>query len=491
MHPEPNKGPSRQPTLPVFRPLRRAGLALLFAGAVLPALVPVACAQGPPNILFFFLDDMKWDAVGYTGNSVITTPHMDSLATRGTNFENAFTTVAICGPSRASVFMGQHMARHGVITVQRGTYTAAQWAESYPAQLKADGYYMGFIGKHGHGNGFTGTFGTFDFDKGYDVQGSYFGQVIDGESAGGRHLTKFMGDLAIEFLGEAVDPAKNPGAAPFCLQISFKSPHNPLQPDPAYDSLYSADTIAHAKTDTQAQFDDLPSFIRSTSSAGTAEWNNNFNTDPKHQASVKKYYRLVHGVDVQIGRALAALDDPDGDGDNSDSLTDNTIVILGSDHGYTHGERHQVGKWYIHDESIRVPLVICDPRLPATLRGKRVSQMVLNLDIPATILDYAGVPRPAVMQGRSLRPIIEGNPPADWRAVFLHDHPAIPTVFKNEGVRTEAFSYTRYPNNGNVKQLYDVTVDPYQRTNLADDPRYASKLAELDALTTQLKADAQ
>ena len=136
-------------------------------------------------------------------------------------------------------------------------------------------------------------------------------------------------------------------------------------------------------------------------------------------------------------------------------------------------------------------MVIYDPRQPAAPAGQRVSQMVLNLDIPATILDYAGVSQPSVMQGRSLRPIIEGTAPADWRTVFFHDHPAIYTVFLNEGVRTESFSLTRYPNNGNVKQLYDVTVNPYQRTNLADDPRYATKLAELDALTTQLKAEAQ
>lgn len=453
--------------------------------------VSASTMTAKPNILFFFLDDMRWDAVGFTGNSVITTPNMDFFAAHGTVFENAFTTTSICGPSRACVFTGQHMARHGVITVQKGTYTAEQWANSYPAQLDADGYYMGFIGKHGHGPGFPWDFGTYDFNKGYDYQGSYFNQVIDGESAGSRHLTKFMGDLAIEFLGDVVDPAKNPTAAPFCLQISFKSPHAPLEPDPAYDSLYADDTIAHAKTDTQAQFDDLPSFIKSTSAAGTSTWLASFSTEQKHQDNFKKYLRLVHGVDVQIGRILAALDNPNGDGDNSDSMTNNTIIILGSDNGYCIGERHQTGKWYIQEESIRIPLVIYDPRLPAALQGQRVSQMALNLDIPATILDYAGVPQPSVMQGRSLRPIIEGNPPADWRTVFLHDHPAISTVFKNEGVRTESFSYTRYPDNGYVKQLYDVTVDPYQRTNLADDPRYATKLAELDALTTQLKAEAQ
>ncbi|UCG49896.1 MAG: sulfatase-like hydrolase/transferase [Phycisphaerales bacterium] len=451
-----------------------------------------------PNFLFFFLDDMRWDAAGFTGNSVVTTPHMDGIADQGTIFENAFTTTSICGPSRASVFMGQHTARHGVTTVQKGTYTAEQWANSYPAQLDANGYYMGFIGKHGHCDGFTGLFGTYDFNKGYDRQGSYFGQVIDGESANGRHLTRFLGDLAIEFLRDAADPAKNPTRAPFCLQISFKSPHvqddsggGSFLPDPAYDRLYAGDAIEHAKTDTQAQFDALPPFFQAAGAAGTSRWVGRFGAETKFQDNVKKYYRLIHGVDVQIGRILGALDDPDGDGDHSDSVRNNTVIILGSDNGFFLGERHQAGKWYIQEESIRIPLAIHDPRLPATLHGQRVTQMALNLDIPATILDYAGVSQPAVMQGRSLRAIVEGSAPADWRTAFLHDHPAVgSTVFKNEGVRTESFSYTRYPNNGNAKQLYDVTVDPYQRTNLANDPRYASKVAEMDALTTQLKAEA-
>ena len=453
-------------------------------------------AQGAPNIVFLFMDDMRWDVAGFAGNKIITTPNMDTLAAQGTIFETAFSTTAICAVSRASVFMGQYMQRHG-ITGFNLNLSAAQWQDSYPGRLDAAGYYLGFIGKQGLGDGFTGLYGTYDFDKGYDGQGHYFGQTIDGESANGRHLSKFMGDLAVEFIGDAVDPAKNTTSAPFCLQISWKAPHvegggsnDPFQNDPAYDSLYADNTIPHAKTDTQAQFDDLPAFFRASNAAGTQRWNERFGTEQKHQENIKKHHRLIHGVDVQIGRIIAALDDPNGDSDHSDSLVDNTIIILSSDHGFFLGERQQAGKWYIQEESIRVPMLVMDPRLSASLKGKRVSQMALNIDIPATILDYAGVAQPSVMQGRSMKPIVEGNPPADWRTAFLHHHPELGIVFANEGVRTESFSYTRYPNNGNVKQLYDVTVDPYQRTNLAADPRYAAKLAEMDALTTQLKTDA-
>jgi arylsulfatase A-like enzyme len=477
--------PSRHPRSPLF--------SLLASAALLVSIVATATAQATPNILFLFLDDWRWDAAGFAGNKVITTPNMDTLASQGTIFENAFVTTAICMVSRASVFMGQHMARHG-ITAFNQNLSSTKWQDSYPDRLDDAGYYMGFIGKHGLGDGFTGLYGTYNFNKGWNGQGSYFNQTIDGESANGRHLAKFVGDLAVEFIGDVVDPAKNPGNAPFCLQISWKEPHvqdpNAFLPDPAYDSLYADDTIPHAKTDTQAQFDGNLSIFQS--GEGTSRWNARFSTESLFQANVKKHHRLIHGVDVQIGRILAALDDPNGDGNTSDSLVSNTIIIMSSDHGFFLGERHQAGKWYIHEESIRIPMVVVDPRLPAAQKGKRVFQMVLNIDIPATILDYAGAAIPSVMQGRSMKPIVEGNPPGDWRTAFLHDHPAVGSgVYRNEGVRTESFSYTRYPNNGNVKQLYDVTVDPYQRTNLATDPRYASKLAEMDALTTQLKTSAQ
>ncbi|WP_338690499.1 sulfatase-like hydrolase/transferase [Haloferula helveola] len=478
------------------QPSRLTRLAAVAVALLASAFPPETAAS--PNILFFFLDDMRWDAAGFTGNDVITTPNMDTLAAQGTVFENAFVTTAICMVSRASVFSGQHMARHGISSF--GTnLSAAQWQDSYPDRLDDAGYYMGFIGKHGLGNGFTGLYGTYDFDKGWNGQGNYFNQTIDGESANGRHISEFVGDLAIEFIGDTVDPAKNPTAAPFCLQISWKEPHvqdnssgGDFLPDPVYDSLYSGDLIAHAKTDTQAQFDDLPSFFKASSAEGTRRWDHRFGTEQKHQDNIRKHHRLIHGVDVQIGRILAALDDPDDNGDPADSLVSNTIVILSSDHGFFLGERQQAGKWYIQEESIRVPMIVVDPRLSADQKGKRVSEMVLNIDIPATILDYAGVAPPAVMQGRSMKEIVDGSPPSDWRTAYFHEHPAVGGgVFLNEGVRTGSFCYTRYPNNGNVQQLYDVTLDPYQRTNLADDPRYASVVTELDALTSQLKTEAQ
>lgn len=490
---------TRLATPPLPQTPHRPGLAPLllglFAALVICVITPVQAAP-PPNLLFFFMDDMRWDAAGFEGNTVITTPHMDTLASEGTLFENAFITSSICMVSRASVFMGQHMARHG-ITAFGQNLSAARWADSFPKRLRDAGYYLGFIGKHGLGNNFTGLYGTYHFDRGYNGQGSYFNMTIAGEPAGGRHLSVFMGDLTV---GNQTSPYNTTGflqawsalpdpKPPFCLQISWKEPHvddpqDVFTPDPAYDHLYVSDTVPRARTDSPEQFFSLPDFFRAANAAGTARWMNRFNTEQKYQDNVKKHHRLIHGVDVQIGRILQRLDEL--------GARTNTVIVFSSDHGFFLGERQQAGKWYIPEESIRVPLIVTDPRLPASSKGRRVPELALNIDIPATLLDYAGVALPAAMQGRSLRPIVEGQPPADWRVDFLHDHPAVGgIVFASEGVRTRDFSYARYPQHGEAEQLFDVTLDPYQRTNLARDPRYAAVLEALRARTAQLKLEAQ
>lgn len=452
---------------------------------------PPPVATGP-NIIFLFMDDMRWDVAGFTGNKIITTPNLDSLATQGVIFETAFTTTPICMSSRACVFMGQHMARHGITTFAQAI-SATNWQNSYPSRLDAAGYYLGFIGKHGLGN-FTAQTSTYDFDRSYEGQGAYINQTIKGEDDGGRHLNVFEGDLVVgnhtapyNTTGFLENWAALPGTKPpFCLQVSWKSSHardgniaDPYPEDPAYSPLYESSTIPHARTDTQGQFDALPGFMKT--SENYLRWTYRFDTEAKFQKNVKDHHRLIHGVDVEIGRIRQRLVEL--------GIADNTIIIFGSDHGVFFGERHLADKWTLHEESARVPLVIYDPRLPAAKRGVRASQMVLNLDIPATILDYAGVSQPGVMQGRSLRPIMENTPPADWRTEYFHEHPNV--IYASRGVRTENFVYTRYTSQGNYEQLYDVTLDPWERTNLAADPRYASIKATLSARTDLLFSQAQ
>ena len=162
-------------------------------------------------------------------------------------------------------------------------------------------------------------------------------------------------------------------------------------------------------------------------------------------------------------------------------LADNTVVIYTSDHGFYLGEYGYAGKWYAHDVSIRIPLVVFDPRLPAEQKGTRRDQWALSIDMAPTMLDIAGVKIPQRMQGQSLKSVIAGNTPTETRSEFFYehnfDHARIP---RSEGVRTPRWKYARYLDSQPLyEELYDLNADPDEEFNLADKPRYAKTLATM------------
>ena len=143
----------------------------------------------------------------------------------------------------------------------------------------------------------------------------------------------------------------------------------------------------------------MPDFLQTSITRERYFWR--WNTEQKYQTNLRAYFRMASGIDAAIGRLLKALDEA--------GLADNTIIVYSADNGYHMGNRGLAGKWSHFEESLRVPLVICDPRVPAAQRGKVTSAPVLNLDLPATFLDWAGVPVPQRYQGRSLQPIVAGG----------------------------------------------------------------------------------
>ncbi|HAA48149.1 MAG TPA: hypothetical protein DCE43_00405, partial [Planctomycetaceae bacterium] len=189
------------------------------------------------------------------------------------------------------------------------------------------------------------------------------------------------------------------------------------------------------------------------------------------QKSVKDYYRLVVGVDDVIGRVVAKL--------KQKQLFENTVIIFTSDNGFYLGEHGLAGKWFMHEESIRLPLVICDPRLPEGRKGRRVSESALNIDIAPTILDLAGLEIPGTIQGRSLKPLLDGRR-VEWRSEFFYEHPfQHPRIPKTEGVRGSRWKYVRYTSlDPVVEELYDLKEDSREERNLAGDPRFVDRLRD-------------
>ena len=177
------------------------------------------------------------------------------------------------------------------------------------------------------------------------------------------------------------------------------------------------------------------------------------------------------GVDDVIGRMVSLL--------KKKELFGNTVIIFTSDNGFYLGEHGLAGKWFMHEESIRLPLVICDPRLPRKGTGHRVSEPALNIDIAPTILELAGLSAPAAVQGRSLVPLLQRRQVA-WRTEFFYEHPfRHPRIPMTEGVRGLRWKYVRYTSlDPVVEELYDLETDPREEKNLAKDRQFAGRLAE-------------
>lgn len=461
----------------MFRRLSVVAPAALFMVAVGDAAaaeaVDASAGASRPNILFFLSDDQRAGFLGCAGHPILKTPAIDRLAAEGVRFENAFVTTSICAASRATLLTGVVERTHKFTF---GTPPVADelCETSFPALLRRAGYRTGHVGKFGVGVKRDTRETMFESFQPLDRSPYFKVQPVGGE----RHVDEIAGDLAIEFLRAKDD-------RPFCLQVCFNAPHaedgdeaNLYPPPPSAANLYADLPVPSPPLAGTGVFEALPEFLRT--SLNRERWYWQFDTAAKYEKNVRDYYRMISGINGVIGRVLDELKRAGHD--------DDTVVIFSSDNGYFLGERGLSGKWIHYEESLRVPLIVRDPRPEAARRETR-DATVLNLDIPATILDYAGVERPAVYQGRSLRPVVEGDLPADWRTDFfcehLMEHPRLP---RWEGVRTPRFTYARYfQQQPPFEFLHDREADPDQLTNFATDPDYADELQRMRARTNELR----
>lgn len=431
---------------------------LLYAVAATAAGAGPA-ASPPPNILLLLADDLRWDAVGYAGHPILRTPNLDRWAGRGTRFNQSFVTTSICSISRASLLTGQYESRHGVDDFAKPLSPSAT-ARTFPVLLRGAGYRTGFIGKWGVGARDLPA-EQFDYWRGFPGQGRYF------EEEGGIHLTDRMADEAVEFL-DGCSASK-----PFFLQVSFKAPHESdgaqerfFPPAKRFEPLFADQFIEPPPAATREAFAGLPGFLKE--SEARIRFERQFGTPELYQQSAKDYLRLVAGIDDAVGRIADKLRDS--------GLADRTVVIFTSDNGFCLGDYGLQGKWFPFEPSIRVPLFIYDPRRAES--GRDADAIALTIDVAPTILELAGTPVPAEVQGRSLRPLLDGGAPPDWRKDFFYEHhfrhPRIP---QSECVRGERWKYVRYVDREPVfEQIFDLVRDPLELENAIDDPDAAGVL---------------
>ncbi|PRX53795.1 sulfatase [Flagellimonas meridianipacifica] len=438
-----------------------------------------------PNIIFLLTDDQRWDALSYAGNTTLKTPHLDTLATNGVYFENAYVTTSICAVSRASILTGQYARRHNIWGFAKN-FSEEQLQNTYPLLLKKAGYQTGFIGKYGVGNKLPK--GHFDYWRGFPGQGTY--QAVD-EKGDSLHLTQKMGNQALEFIDMAASKTQ-----PFCLSVSFKAPHvdesngyGYFHFDEKYQNLYVKDTVEVPVTSSPDFQNHFPErFVQNN--VATNRWKQRFATPREQQESIKAYYRLIHGVDVTVGRILEKLKEKGQD--------KNTIIVYTSDNGFYLGEYGFAGKWYGSDPAIRIPMIIYDSR-PNAKKGKKLSQKVLNIDVAPTILSLAGIKPPNSMQGKDLTQLIE-NPQMEWRDAFFYEHLwqssdayYIPST---EGVVRGEKKYMKYFMNRDTtdivfEELYDLERDSLEIKNLIGNPEANSLEKEMKNTYSILKKMAE
>ncbi len=423
--------------------------------------------QQKPNIIFILTDDQRFDALGYQGNSLIHTPEMDKLAENGTYFKNAMVSTPICAASRVSIFTGLYERTHRY-TFQTGNVRDSYMEQAYPKLLKDAGYHTGFYGKYGirynRPDELFDQYESYDRNGAYKDRRGYYYKKLGKDTV---HLTRYTGQKALDFI-EGAQSGK-----PFCLSLSFSAPH---AHDSAKDQYFWQETTDELLQDIEMPgpnlgedkyFDEQPDFVRA--GFNRVRWKWRYDTPEKYQHSVKGYYRMISGIDLEIGKIRKKLAEK--------GLDKNTVIIVMGDNGYFLGERQFAGKWLLYDNSIRVPLIIFDPRAD---QHQDIDELAQNVDVPSTILDLAGMPSPASWQGTSLLPIVQGKSKTINRDTVLIEHL---WEFKNippsEGIRTKDWKYFRYVNDQSFEELYDLNKDPKEINNLAKDPGHRAVLEEL------------
>lgn len=426
---------------------------LLHGAAAFPAFINLQRKSEPswPNFLIVITDDQRWDAMSHMGCRMLRTPNMDRLAAEGARFSNTFVTTSLCSPSRASYLTGQYVHRHGI----RGNRMPLPIETvTFPRLLQQAGYDTGYFGKWHMGQ--QPERPGFNHYVTFRGQGSYYDPNLDINgtlSKYSSYLTDILTDHAVEWL-------KQNRTAPFLMYFGHKASHGPFQPAERHKEAF-ADVPLPRPASVDDTLADKPEWMKKRGGKGVR-------TDPNYENLMRNYYRTLLAVDESLGRVIRQLEEQ--------RQLDNTFVLFTSDNGFFHGEHGLGDKRAGYDEALRIPFLV---RYPALVkRASVVSQMALNIDVAPTILELARMAAPASVQGRSLLPLLRGNP-RGWRTSFLYEYfaePQFPQTPDIQGVRTERWKYLRYPGIDDLDELYDLKSDPLEMRNVVRDSAFAASL---------------
>ncbi len=443
--------------------------------------VPAAFAEQPrrPNVLVIMADDLNND-LGTYGHPLVKTPNLDRLAARGVRFDRAYTQFPLCSPSRVSLLTGLRPDTTRVHDLQTDFRTILPGVVTLPQTFKRHGYFSARVGKIYH-YGNPGQIGTSGLDDpaSWDEFVNPRGIDKDEETKVTNYTpTRGLGSALAYYASPAADEDHTDGKVAietialleknkdraFFIGAGFYRPHCPFIAPRKYFDLYPLDRIPAPAASSE-------------SGAPPAAWF----TVPPHwgisaqaqRETIQAYYASISFLDANVGRVLDALDRL--------RLTDNTIVVFVSDHGYHLGEQGQWMKQTLFERSARAPLIVAGPGV--TAKGRSTSRIVEFLDLYPTLAALAAVRAPDGLQGRSLAPLLK-NPDAKW------DHPALTQVrraaagstYMGYSIRTGKWRYTEWDKGKRGAELYDEAVDPRELHNLAADPKHQKVVVDMQRL---------
>lgn len=422
-----------------------------------------------PNIIFLLADDQCTYSMGCYGNPDVRTPHMDMLANEGVIFDNHYNTSAICMASRASIMTGKYEYVHGT-NFGHGNMRKEVWEMSYPVLLKKAGYFTAFAGKFGFEVKEKGI-----CESDFDMYGGSRGQTKYKTSENKSmlsyaddypHSTLSYGAFGQDVIKEAVKQNK-----PFCLSISFKAPHRPVEPDPKFNDIYRGKNFTKP-----GNFGREYSAYLSPQSKTGRQWKrfSEWNYDTAYDTVMAKYNQLVYGIDVAIGMIMDELDQM--------GIAENTVIIYSSDNGYICGSHGYASKVLPLEESSRAPLIIYDPRMQPVNQHKICEALTGNIDIAPSILELAGIPVPEEIEGKSLLPLLK-NDVRDIRTTmtFINDWGTITCTSLTVLQKDWKYTYWWYQdeNMSPFEELFNTRDDPLELKNLAKEPEVKKIMAEM------------
>lgn len=449
--------------------------------------------QKPLNVIFILSDDHRFDFMGFTGKVPwLKTPYMDKMAKEGVWVKNATVTTSLCSPSRASILTGQYAHTH---TVVDNTSPLPSDLTFFPQYLQAAGFKTAFFGKWHIGEEDNNPQKGFDEWESFKGQGVYYNPTLNingkeksyGDST---YVTDLLTENAIGWIKE------QPKEKPFFVYLSHKGVHAEFMPARKYRGIYAnepipypstinltatdssivygntafAPTGAMAKNDSTINIADIPKWVREQRYSwhgvdypyhGTIAFNDFY----------RSYCETLLSIDESIGSVMNYLKESGQD--------KNTIVIYMGDNGFLMGEHGLIDKRNMYEESMKVPMLVYGPGMID--EGAQLQQVIQNIDVAPTILDMAGVKKPAKMQGESFFPLLQHKDIA-WRNTAFYEYyweyffPQTPTTF---GIREGDYKFTFYPGIWDANEFFNLAKDPEEKNNLIRSKTDQKKIKEM------------